>query len=291
MANSPAPITTRTAATVIADDDLFGIYKAATGLWGKLTGAVLRNQLLNRTVTISNLASGGVICTAAQLDSADVIIVNQTAASKLVWLPTPNDTTKARRLTVVAGSTAPLWTAYGRFIRPHGFAVINYIPGIGYVADNVNAEQTLYILPAPSVIPLDTAENNVPLVTIPGGFMGVNSSVRVMSGIEKTSGASNVALKVKFGSFLPYNTTGMLAAASASATIDKFIANANSLTVQTAQGPLTFLGSSGASTTLLMPAGTENTASDVLVQVSAQKVTDADAVTVRSARVAFSYGG
>jgi len=243
-----------------------------------------------RSVTVGNLASGGVIGTAAAtVDVADVIRINQTTASKLISLPTPTDTTKARRYTVVAGSTAALWTAYGRFIRPYGFGVINYIPGIGYVADNVNAEQTLYVLPAPSVIPLDTAENNVPLITIPGGFMGLNSTVRVISGIEKTSGASAVAIKVKFGAFLPYSAPGMLAAASASLAIDKFVANANSMTVQAAQGPLTFNGSSGASTSLLLPAGTENTLADVLVQVSAQKTTGADVVTVRSCRVAFSY--
>ena len=292
MANSPVEITTRTAATAIADGDLFGLYKLSSGLWNKLTGAVLRDQLIGRTVSVSDLPSGGAIGTAAAtVDVADVIVVNQTTASKLISLPTPTNTSLFRRFTVVAGSTAGLWTAYGRYVRPGGMCVICYIPGVGYVADNVNAQQMLYATATTVVFPTDTAENNVAFVTIPGGFMGTNSVVNISTIFENTSGISNKTVKIKFGAFNPYSASGMMTAATSSLCLDKPVIALNSTSAQITQAQLNYNGSAGASTTLAPPTGTANTAADVLIQCSVQKFTGGDTTTLRSARVTFSYGG
>jgi len=243
-----------------------------------------------RSVTVENLASGGVIGTAAAtVDVADVIRINQTTASKLISFPTPTDTTKARSIQVVANSSAALWTAYGKFIAAGSIGFFTYNPVSGWIADHAESPQTLYASGVAVALPADTNENNIALVTVPGGFLGLNSAVDTRWLIDNTSGTSNKTLKLKFGEMIPYNTGSLLAAATAHHGLAKSVFMLNSASVQMSTG----IGSigDGIASTGAPVSGTVDTTADVVVQLSVQKVTAADVTTLRYARVSYTHKG
>lgn len=243
-----------------------------------------------RSVTVGNLASGGVIGTAAAtVDIADVIFLNQTTASKLISLPTPTDTSRARNVALVAASSAALWTNLGRYIAAGGTSSFTYKPGVGWVADHNGSAQLIYITNTPANFPADTNENNIDFVTIPGGFMGANSIVQVGFGIENTSGTSNKTVKAKFGAFTFYNAGYLMAGASGFIAVDKSVMAANSATAQVATG-LTIMPDNGSSAVMTLLSGTVDTASDVLIRCSVQKTTGADVCTIRFARLLYTHG-
>jgi len=242
-----------------------------------------------RSVTIGDLASGGAIGTAAAtVDVADIVFINQTTASKLISLPTPTDTATARTIQVVAASSAALWTAYGKFIAAGSNGYFTYTPSVGWAADHVEAPQTLYASGVAVAFPADTNENNVEFLTIPGGFLGINSAIDVRWMMDNTSGTSSKSVKLKFGAFLPYTAASQMAAAAAFHGIARSVYMLNSASAQ-GSAPTGALTDGNNSTTSAAALGTVDTTADVLVQMSVQKTTGADVTTLRYARVAYMY--
>lgn len=184
MANTPVPISTRTAATAIADADMFGLYKAATGLWGKLTGAVLRDQLLNRLTSLGDFASGGSI---GACDAWEIANVAQTTAWKALTIDAPTNLLSQQKVIRNTG-TAGIFM-YGRYIRPGGAHVFTYVPSVGWRRTASGSQRILHTVSYVTA-PADTNTNSLLTFTLPAGLLGQNGQVYVEYFISTTSNAN-----------------------------------------------------------------------------------------------------
>jgi len=241
-----------------------------------------------RSVTIGNLASGGAIGTAAAtVDVADVAILSQTTATVLLSNPTPSDTSKYRSFRWYNAGTVPVWSAYGQYVQVGGFADQDYIPGVGWKGVGTKYQQTICLTTTAVAFPLDTAENNVTLLTVPGGFPAAGSAFEIAYGVDNTSGTSNKQVKGKFGTFVFNDNAGTMAAAAACFGIDKRVyLPTTSSQIGLAAGVL----NNGATTTAATTTGTANTASNTDIRVSVTKTTGADVTTLRFAHIRYTHG-
>lgn len=289
MANGPIPLISMTAAAVLRDADLIAVRNSLTGLFEALSGATLRNQVLGRTVSIGNLPSGGSIGTAAAtVDNYDVAILSQTTATVLLSNPTPSDTSKYRTFRWYNGGTVPMWSAYGQYVQVGGFAEQVYIPGTGWKGVGTKYQQTICITTTAVAFPLDTAENNITLLTVPGGFAAAGSAFEIAYCVDNTSGTSNKQVKGKFGTFVFSDNTPILSAAASFFGIDKRVYLPT--TSSQSSVPAGLLNNGAASTSSAIITGTANTASDTDIRVSVQKTTGADVTTLRFAHIRYTHG-
>lgn len=278
-------ISATTLATAIGANDRFPLWDSASGLWRAVKLALLQTSY--PSVTLDDLPSGGAIGTAAAtVDIAAVIIINQTTSAKLITLPTPTNTAVAKKVTLVAGSTARLWTAYKRVILPGMSASFTYVPSVGWKADDVGV-QVMFQSGAAQAYPADTNANDITLGTIPGGFLGANDAVQYKYVIDNTSGSSNKTVRVKFGGQLVVNASSLMAGATSTFANDKTVQNANSTTGQTvsyqASGTDVSLTSTGGASGAL----TVDTSIDVACAIGVQKTTGADVTTLRRYEVIY----
>lgn len=184
MANTPVPISTRTAATAVADTDLFGLYKAATGLWGKLTGAVLRDQLLNRLTSLGDFASGGSI---GACDAWEIANVAQTTAWKALTIDAPTNLLSQQKVIRNTGTAG--FFMYGRYIRPGGAHTFTYVPSVGWrrtASSSQRILQTAVYVTAPA----DTNTNSLLTFTLPAGLLGQHGQVYLEYFATTTSNAN-----------------------------------------------------------------------------------------------------
>jgi len=94
-------------------------------------------SIWHRTISISNLSSGGVIGTAINtVDSCSVFIINQTASEQTLSLPSPSVTTAGRMVYVINSGTVS-FTLAGTFLLPNSAMLLIYT-GSTWVALNVN---------------------------------------------------------------------------------------------------------------------------------------------------------
>lgn len=278
-------IGTATLGTDIADDDRFAMWDAGTGSWRPVKIALISGTI--PSVSVNDLQSGGAIGTAADtVDKAPVIVVNQTTSAKLITLPTPTDTTRAKKITLVAGSTARLWTAYKRVILPGMSASFTYVPSVGWKADDVGV-QVMFQSGAAQAYPADTNSNDITLGTIPGGFLGANDAVEYRVIVDNTSGTSNKTLRYKFGGQDALSIGPHMASATSSMSIFKSVRNANSTSSQVIMAT-GLVGDSSINTPSAPAAALSvNTANDVACAVTITKATGSDVTTLRAYEIIY----
>lgn len=227
MANLPVNISTRTASTAVEDADLFGLYKTATGLWGKLTGAVMRDQLLNRLTSLGDFASGGSI---GACDAWEIANVAQTTAWKALTIDAPTNLLSQQKVIRNTGTAG--FFMYGRYIPPGGAHIFTYVPSVGWrrtAAGPQRILQTSVNITAPT----DTNKNAMLSFSIPPDFIGENGQVLIWYAITMTNNANakTIALDV----YDQTTTVAVTAANLANNTIARnqfSIMNMNSKTAQ-----------------------------------------------------------
>lgn len=190
MSNAPVPISTRTAATGIADTSLLGLYVA--GVWQKLTGAVMRDQLMNRLATLGNFASGGSI---GECDSWDVANVAQTTTWKELTIDAPSNGLSQQKVIRNTGSAG--FYIYGRYIRPGGAHTFTYVPSVGW-RGTASGPQRILQTSVNITAPTDTNKNAMLSFSIPPDFIGENGQVLIWYAITMTNNANakTIALDV-----------------------------------------------------------------------------------------------
>lgn len=203
MANAPVAVSTRSAATSIADADLFGL--SVSGVWKKLTGAVMRDQLLNRLTSLGDFASGGSI---GACDAWEIANVAQTTAWKALTIDAPTNLLSQQKVIRNTGTAG--FFMYGRYIPPGGAHIFTYVPSVGWrrtAAGPQRILQTSVNITAPT----DTNKNAMLSFSIPPDFIGENGQVLIWYAITMTNNANakTIALDV-------YDQTTTVAATAAS---------------------------------------------------------------------------
>lgn len=203
MANAPVAVSTRSAATSIADADLFGL--SVSGVWKKLTGAVMRDQLLNRLTSLGDFASGGSI---GACDAWEIANVAQTTAWKALTIDAPTNLLSQQKVIRNTGTAG--FFMYGRYIPPGGAHIFTYVPSVGWrrtAAGPQRILQTSVNITAPT----DTNKNAILSFSIPPDFIGENGQVLIWYAITMTNNANakTIALDV-------YDQTTTVAATAAS---------------------------------------------------------------------------
>lgn len=202
MANAPVAVSTRSAATSIADADLFGL--SVSGVWKKLTGAVMRDQLLNRLTSLGDFASGGSI---GACDAWEIANVAQTTAWKALTIDAPTNLLSQQKVIRNTGTAG--FFMYGRYIPPGGAHTFTYVPSVGWrrtAAGPQRILQTSVNITAPT----DTNKNAMLSFSIPPDFIGENGQVLIWYAITMTNNANakTIALDV-------YDQTTTVAATAA----------------------------------------------------------------------------
>jgi hypothetical protein len=124
----------------------------------------------------------------------------------------------------------------------------------------------------------DTAETVLYTLTIPGGTMGPNGILTIDGVLTVTNNANNKNFRLKFGS-TEYLTTATSMANTRSAWFSKIIANQNDQAVQVGS-LLTIDKGPGSKGTLNNVTGTENTASDIILQLTVELEAAGDTATL-----------
>lgn len=123
------------------------------------------------------------------------------------------------------------------------------------------------------VAPADTNENTLWSTVIPAGLMGSNDSLRISLGFGTPNNANNKVIQIRFGGQIAtyVNATGGLAA-----TVACMISNRNSVAAQYMHNYTTAVA------TGVVSAFAVNTAQAQTLQVTMQKASAGDAVTLES---------
>lgn len=272
MANAPVPITTRSAATSIADADLFGMYVG--GIWKKLTGAVMRDQIQNRLTSLGNFASGGSI---GACDAWDTANIAQTTTWKELTIDAPTNTLSQQKCIRNTGSAG--FYMYGRYIRPGGAHVFTYVPSVGW-RRTASGPQRIFQTGVNITMPADTNTNAVFTFTIPGGFIGANGTVVVDYNFTATNNANakTIALVADDGGAVTMATGNSANTGAPRGTIK--ITNSNSVSAQQCSNQFQVTGPSFATLTTAL-----NTAVDTVWTFSVTKATAGDSVVFLNATV------
>ena len=184
MANLPVNISTRTASTAVEDADLFGLYKTATGLWGKLTGAVMRDQLMNRLTSLGDFASGGSI---GSCDAWETANIAQTTAWKALTIDAPTNLLSQQKVIRNTGTAG--FFMYGRYIRPDGAHTFTYVPSVGWRRTASGAQRILQTATYVTA-PTDTNTNSLLTFTLPAGLLGSKGQVYLEYFVSTSSNAN-----------------------------------------------------------------------------------------------------
>jgi hypothetical protein len=145
----------------------------------------------------------------------------------------------------------------------------------------INAGMTLL---AASAVPVSVTgtvnETTLATVTIPAGAMGLNGGLQIRTLWTVTNNANAKTLRVKFGSMLALQ---LQAAGATGAQALTCIRNRNSASSQVGFAP----GSNGLGTTVLSTPslGTENSATNVTLDITAQLGVGTDTATLESYEV------
>ena len=192
-------IGTATLATTIDPLDRFAMWDATTGLWRPVTGAVMRDQLLGRSVAIGNIAASGAIGTAAAtVDVAEIATFSsQTDQFVVLSNPPPSNTSVFKNLRWYNGSGVVIWNAYGQVLQPGTFADQLYVPGVGWTARNLG-DQTVYQSAVDVLAPAnDTNENTLLTQTIPGAMLGLSGTLMVRPKFDYTSNTNSKTFRLR----------------------------------------------------------------------------------------------
>jgi hypothetical protein len=126
-------------------------------------------------------------------------------------------------------------------------------------------------------------ENTLASITIPGGAMGANGSVRITAVFSLSNNANTKVMRIKFG-----GTTYTSVSLSNSTTLRQFTQIINRNSVSSQVGAATFAGgfssSSGAAVT-----SSVDTSSDVTLLITGQNGNSADTITLESYLVEVIY--
>lgn len=131
----------------------------------------------------------------------------------------------------------------------------------------------------------DTNENTLATITIPGGAMGPNGFVRIMTLWSQTNNANVKTVRVKFGGT---NFLGLPVTSTATTQIITTVRNRNSASSQV--GYAIDTASNFGSTTSAAATSAVNTGSDVTVLLTVQKATAGDTMTLEGYIVEVVYG-
>lgn len=238
-------------------------------------GFFLGGGRAHRTVSISNVAAGGSVGSAAStVDIADALLINQTTAGKALTLATPSMNLLRRCLVANVGTEA--FFVYGRMIRSGGSHEFMYVPSVGWRRTSSGPQviaQSAVAITAPAN---DTNENTLVTVNIPGGVIGANGRLLIYASwsLTASTNAKNMRARLNGTGSLNVAVTSGTAVSSASLWA---IANRNSESSQVITANVGFPIST---TTVANTTISQDTSIDSVLTITAQKATGSETMTL-----------
>lgn len=165
--------------------------------------------------------------------------------------------------------------------RNWGMIVLRYAGvGIGWIVEGGNYRPTSFTLEAwagSNAHTGDTVEYTFRNVVIPGGSIGKNGYVEIITGWEMTGNTNNKTMRMYFGASLV--SSAVVAASNVTNQGSKFVMNAGAENAQIAVSQGSTFGYGSATSGVTSPA--ENTAADVTISIRGLLAVSTDTLTLR----------